>query len=64
MAEVPQGVKDVAAWVDLKELDDHGTGLTQFEIDFVESLHGTLRAGRMLTEKQAAKLEQIRGARL
>lgn len=64
MAEIPKGVLDAAAWVDLKELDEHGNGLTQFEIDFVESLHGWLRAGRRLTEKQAATLRKIREERL
>lgn len=64
MADVPQGVLDAASWVDLKELDECGEGLTQFEIDFVESLHGWLRAGRLLTDRQREKLNQIRDARI
>lgn len=64
MGEVPRTVRDAAAWVDLVELDNHGEDLTQFEIDFVESLHGWLRAGRMLTDKQRATLDKIRGERL
>lgn len=47
---IPQTVKDKEAWIDLKELDEHGENLSQWEIDFVESLHGWLKAGRMLTE--------------
>lgn len=62
--QIPASVKDPAAWVDLKELDNHGEGLTQYEIDFVESLHGWLRSGRELTEKQRAMLDRIREDRL
>lgn len=63
-SSIPDGVKDRGAWVDLKELDEHGEGLTQFEIDFVESLHGYLRTGAYLTDRQRAKLQQIREDRL
>lgn len=61
---VPDGVRDQDAWVDMKELDEHGDGLTQWEIDFVEDLHGWLRAGRHLSEKQRATLDRIREDRL
>ena len=64
MTTFPETVVDKAAWVDLKELDDHGEGLTQWEIDLVESLMQQLRAGRTLTESQRAKLDEIREARL
>lgn len=64
MTTFPETVVDKAAWVDLKELDDHGEGLTQWEIDFIEDLHGTLRAGRSLTDKQRATLNRIREERL
>lgn len=62
--QIPASVKDHPAWVDLKELDNHGEGLTQYEIEFVESLHGWLRSGRELTEKQRAMLDRIRSERL
>lgn len=61
---IPAEVRDRAAWVDLKELDEHGEGLTQFEIDFVEGLHGWLRSGMPLTDRQRAKLHAIREERL
>jgi hypothetical protein len=64
VAEIPATVVDKAAWVDLQELDAHGEGLTQFEVDFVESLLQQLRAGRTLTDKQRAKLDSIREERL
>lgn len=62
--EIPGTVVDKAAWADLRELDEHGEGLTQFEIDFVESVMQQLRAGRTLTEKQRATLAHIREDRL
>jgi len=64
MADIPSTVMDTYAWVDLKELDEHGEDLTQWEIDFVESLHGWLRTGAVLTDKQRATLNRIRRDRL
>jgi hypothetical protein len=64
VADVPATVVDKASWVDAKELDQHGENLTQFEIDFLESILQQLRAGRTLTDKQRAKLEAIREERL
>ncbi len=61
---IPIGVVDKASWTDLKELDEHGENLTTWEADFIESLLGQLRAGRMLTEKQREKLDAIREERL
>ena len=55
----PEGVRDHEAWADLKLLDERGEGLTQWEIDFVEDLHGYLRRGLMLTEKQRRMLSQL-----
>lgn len=63
-SSVPDGVLDKAAWVDVKEVDQCGEGLTQWEIDFIDSLHGYLRAGRILTEKQREALDRIRENRL
>jgi hypothetical protein len=63
MAEVPTTVRDHVSWLLLKQVDEHGRGLTQWEIDFVEQLHGWLRAGRHLTDKQARTLERIREER-
>ncbi|MCA8950100.1 MAG: hypothetical protein KDE27_11405 [Planctomycetes bacterium] len=64
MDPAPYGVVDLDAWVDLKELDEHGEGLTQWEIDFVESLTGQLRAGRFLSNAQRQTLNRIREERL
>lgn len=64
MAEIPSTVVDKASWVDAKELDEHGEGLTPYEVDFVESLTKQLRAGRMLSEKQRETLDKIREQRL
>jgi len=58
--KIPDTVTDKDSWVDLKELDEHGQDLTQWEADFVESLHGWLRAGKTLTERQRATLDRIR----
>lgn len=64
MAEIPSTVADKATWTDLQELDEHGEGLTEFEISFVESLTKQLREGRMATEKQRETLARIREERL
>lgn len=60
----PEGVRDADSWHDLKALDERGEGLTQWEIDFVEDLHGYLRRGLMLTEKQRNMLDQLMEERL
>jgi hypothetical protein len=44
MPEIPDTVVDKAGWTDLRELDDHGEGLTSWEADFVESITKRLRA--------------------
>jgi len=64
VADFPATVVDKAAWTDLQELDEHGEGLTDYEIDLVESLTKQLRAGAMLSDKQRAKLDEIREERL
>lgn len=61
---IPSVVVDKASWVDVKELDEHGEGLTTWECDYIESLLQQLRAGRMLSDKQRAKLTSIREERL
>lgn len=61
---VPATVVDKAGWTDLQELDQFGENLSQYEIDFVESLTQQLLAGRVLTEKQRTKLDRIREERL
>lgn len=61
---IPAAVTDKASWVDLTELDRRGEGLTQWEIDFVESLMQQLLEGRKLSDRQASRLEEIREARL
>ena len=62
--ERPEIVKDWQTWADLQELDDLGEDLTQWEIDFVESLTQQLLAGHMATGQQIAKLEQVREDRI
>lgn len=62
--EVPPEVVDHISWHDVKELDEHGEGLSQWEIDFVESLLQQLRASRRLTKKQRNRLDEIRDKRL
>ncbi len=64
MTDFPAGVRDKAAWVDLRELDDNGEGLTEFEITFVESITKQLRAGAILTDRQRDVLADIREKRL
>lgn len=64
MSDMPESVIDPASWVDLQELDQHGEGLTEWEIEFVEDLFAWLRAGKALTDKQRDRLEAIREQRL
>lgn len=64
MPEIPKTVRDTVGWTDLRELDDHGENLTQYEIDFVESLTQQLLAGKTLTTAQRVKLDQVREERL
>lgn len=64
MTSRPASVVDIDGWNDLVELDEHGEGLTTWEADFVESLMQQLRAGKTLTEKQRARLDQITEERL
>lgn len=61
---IPSVVVDKSSWVDLQELDEHGESLTTWECDYIESLLQQLRAGRMLSDKQRAKLASIREERL
>lgn len=60
----PATVRDVESWDDLQELDQHGEYLTQWEIDFVESLTLKLKMGDRLTTNQRTRLQQIREDRL
>ena len=59
MADVPSDVRDRRGWLDLKLVDNQGADLSQWDIDFVDSLHGWLRAGRMLTPAQRARLDRL-----
>lgn len=61
MAEVPDTVRDSVAWLEVCELDEN---LTQWEIDFVESLRAQLLHGHELSKAQLRRLEEIREARL
>lgn len=64
MAEVPDTVRDHVAWLEVCELDELGENLTQWEIDFVESLRAQLLHGHNLSKAQLRRLEEIREARL
>lgn len=56
---VPAEVLDAMSWRDVKRIDDRGENLTQWEVDFVDSLLGYLRAGKLLTDKQRAVVDQL-----
>ena len=62
--QIPASVRDRESWVDLKELDEHGEHLTQWEIEMVESLTSHMLAGGRLSQRQREKLAQIREDRL
>lgn len=64
MPEVPDTVVDRVAWLEVCELDELGEDLTQWEIDFVESLRSQLLEQRRLTKPQLRRLEEIREVRL
>lgn len=59
MSEPSDRIVDRAGWDDLQLLDKHGEDLTEWEIDFVESLTRHLKAGRWLTERQSEVLANI-----
>lgn len=59
MKTVPHAVVDRAGWRDVQHVDNHGENLTQWEIDFVESLTQQLLAGGRLSKKQRERLEEI-----
>lgn len=61
---IPATVNDRDAWRTLTEIDRQGEGLTQWEIDFVESLMQQLLTGKMLSDKQNERLRQIAEDRL
>ena len=63
-SQIPASVRDRESWVDLKELDEHGQNLTQFEIEWVDSVMSQLLAGGSLSPRQREKLAQIREERL
>lgn len=63
-SQIPASIRDRESWVDLKELDEHGENLTQFEIDWVDSVMSQLLAGARLSPRQREKLAQIREDRL
>lgn len=63
-ATAPHTVRDRNAWADLRELDEHGEGLTQWEIDWVESVTQQLLQGRWLSPAQWRTLTRIREDRL
>ena len=64
MKPPPATVKDRDTWALLQELDEHGEGLTQWEIDFVEDLTCKLLLGTRPSDATKAKLDQIREERL
>jgi hypothetical protein len=64
VAERPSSVVDIDGWRDLQLVDVRGEDLTQWEIDFVESLTVKLKMGDRLTTNQRTRLQQIREDRL
>jgi len=60
----PETVKDRETWSLLQELDEHGQGLTQWEIDFVERLTQDLLLGLSVSVRRKEKLDEIREDRL
>lgn len=62
--KAPETVKDRRTWDLLQELDEHGDGLTQWEIDFVEDLTRKLLLGFTASAGTKRKLNEIRGDRL
>lgn len=43
----------------IKRIDDHGKGLTDWEVEFVDSCLRTLERGEPLTTKQRAVAQRI-----
>ncbi|RTL25816.1 MAG: hypothetical protein EKK55_08810 [Rhodocyclaceae bacterium] len=64
MKPAPETVKDRDTWALLQELDEHGEGLTQWEIDFVEDLTKKLLLGIKPSDGTKRKLDEIREDRL
>jgi len=62
--QVPLTVEDVDSWHELQHLDEHGDDLSEWEIEFVESLMKQLKTGHWLTHKQKEKLHDIMEKRL
>lgn len=59
MRPAPPEVLDRDSWRDVTDLDEHGVDLSQWEIEFVESLTQQLLSGETLSEKQKQKLASI-----
>lgn len=64
MKPAPETVNDRETWGLLQELDEHGQGLTQWEIDFVEKLTQDLLLGLRVSTRRKEKLDEIREDRL
>ena len=62
--QIPDTVRDKISWFDVKELDERGEDLSEWEIEFVDSLLKQLKMGRFLTEKQRQRLDEIREEKL
>lgn len=60
MANIPQSVIDKVAYLEVKDVDENCKGLTQWEIDFVESLIKQLLEGKVLSGKQITVLRRIK----
>lgn len=57
--DIPPGVNDKTGYEKVSDLLDIDEGLSEWEIDFAESVVKQLEDGRQLTEKQKSKLDQI-----
>ncbi len=59
MSDIPPEVKDLESWKDAVLIDGKGQGLTQWEVDFIESILQRMRKGLYLTPKQQVIVNRI-----
>jgi hypothetical protein len=60
----PSTVKDVDAWERVSRIDECGDGLTEWEINFLDSMLKQLMAGKFASEKQMEIVERMERDRL
>jgi hypothetical protein len=57
--DIPREVKDKDGWLDAQLLDSHGQELSQWEVDFLESIMQQMRKGHFLSGKQRMLLGNL-----